>query len=276
MVKNRSKSQSGIAHLGLFLLIVIIAVVGFAGWKVYSSNKSSKTTNQSSVSTATPSGQSALEAGEQLSNNYCKGSGTTTFTHLPMDANDFNILIPYGLTVGGHVTPIDHQYFSPTIFNSSKDKYPVYAMADAQITGIEVHPPENGSNGRIRLVFSVSCTFFYYYDLVTSVESGIDDKHLPIQVKAGQLIGHIGGQTLDFAVWNTQKPLKGFINPATYKGEVWKIYTDNPFPYYTADLRSTVETKDPRTVEPIQGKIDYDVDGKLIGNWFLEGSGGYN
>jgi len=30
-----------------------------------------------------------------------------------------------------------------------------------------------------------------------------------------------------------------------------------------------------RTVEPRSGKIDYDIDGRLIGNWFLEGTNGY-
>ena len=31
-----------------------------------------------------------------------------------------------------------------------------------------------------------------------------------------------------------------------------------------------------RTTEPISGKIDYDIDGKLVGNWFLEGTDGYS
>ena len=30
-----------------------------------------------------------------------------------------------------------------------------------------------------------------------------------------------------------------------------------------------------RTVEPIAGKIDHDIDGRLIGNWFLEDTNGY-
>ncbi|MCH8908147.1 MAG: hypothetical protein IH840_13745 [Candidatus Heimdallarchaeota archaeon] len=29
--------------------------------------------------------------------------------------------------------------------------------------------------------------------------------------------------------------------------------------------------KNPRTVEPFGGKIDYDIDGRLIGNWYLQG-----
>ena len=260
------KNKKGFAHPFLLLIfIAVLAAIGFAGYRVVH-----KAALDTETETSTPTPGDSLAAGKQLSSGYCKGTGETTFTHLPMDAGDFSMLIPYGLTVGGHVTPIDHQYFQPTVFNSPKDKYPVYAMADSQITNIEVHPT------RIRLVFTVSCNFFYYYDLLTSVQSGIDAQHLPISVKAGQVIGHIGGQTLDFAVWNTKKQLSGFVNPSSYKGEGWKIYTDNPFPYFREDLRKIVEAKDPRTAEPIQGKIDYDIDGKLIGNWFLEGSGGYN
>jgi hypothetical protein len=256
------------------MVIIVIAAIGFVGYRVIKNQGSDKKTSTILSSNASPEDK-AIAAGKSLSNNKCQGTGETTFTHLPMNAGDFSLLIPYGLMVGGHVTPIDHQYFSPTVFNSAKDTYPVYAMADSQITDIEVHPPENGSNGRIRMVFTVSCTFFYYYDLVTSVEPGIDSTHLPVKVKAGQLIGSIGGQTLDFAVWNTKKPLSGFINPASYDGEPWKIYTDNPFPYYTPELRKIVESKNPRIVEPVEGKIDYDIDGKLIGNWFEQGTGGY-
>ncbi len=261
--------QYGFGHIGLLLMILVVVVVGFAGYKVATKHKGS--VNTATINTAVTSGDDkAITAGRQLSNNYCKGTGETTFTHLPMNASDFSLLIPYGLTVGGHVTPIDHQYFSPTVFNSPKDTYPVYAMADSTITNIEVHPT------RTRLVFTVSCTFFYYYDLLTSVQPGIDASHIPIQVKAGQLIGHIGGQTLDFAVWNTKKPLSGFINASSYTAEAWKIYTTDPFPYYTSALRQIIESKDPRTAPPIAGKIDYDIDGKLVGNWFLQGSGGYN
>ena len=270
-----NKKQWGFAHPILFLMFVIVAAaIIFTGWRVANTTRSTSTSTIPSSNTS--AADKAIAAGKSLSGEHCNSSGETTFTHLPMNAADFSILIPYGETVGGHVTPIDHQYFSPTIFNSPKDKYPVYAMADSQITSIEVHPPENGSNGRIRLVFTVSCTFLYYYDLVTSVEPGIDTAHIPISVKAGQLIGHIGGQTLDFAVWNTKKPLSGFVNSSSYDAEPWKIYTADPFPYFRSDLRQVLTSKDPRIAEPIAGKIDYDIDGKLIGNWFLQGSGGYH
>jgi hypothetical protein len=269
------QNQKGFAHVVLFLLcIIFVGAIGVVGWTIH--QKQQKRSPSEILKSSANAVDKAVAAGQTLSDGHCKGTGPTTFTHLPMDASDFSLLIPYGEVVGGHVTPIDHQYFSPTNFQSAKDTYPVYAMTDATITNIEVHPPENGSNGRIRLVFTVSCTFLYYYDLVTSVEHGIDEQHLPITIKAGQLIGHIGGQTLDFAVWNTQKPLKGFINLKNYDAEPWKVYTADPFPYYIPSLRKIVEDKDPRVAEPLAGKIDYDIDGKLIGNWFLRGSGGYH
>ena len=37
-------------------------------------------------------------------------------------------------------------------------------------------------------------------------------------------------------------------------------------------MRSQLLAKSLRTAEPPGGKIDYDVDGKLVGNWFLEGT----
>ena len=211
-----------------------------------------------------------IEAGKQLSANHCQGEGMPyKLSVSPMKLEDFTHIEPYGLMIGDHVTPIDHQYFSPTIFHSPKDTYDVYAMADSKIVSIETHPT------RIRLIFSITCTFFYYYDLVTSLEPEIKDKKLPISVKAGQLIGHIGGQTLDFAVWDTTKPLPGFIVPEHYQAEPWKIYTQDPLDYYTDEIKEQISSKYVRTVEPTSGKIDYDIDGKLIGNWFEESRDGY-
>lgn len=97
-----------------------------------------------------------------------------------------------------------------------------------------------------RVVVEYTCSFYSYYDLITSLSAdilskagNIDDRQdrqgsMRIPIKEGQVIGRIGGQTLDFAVWNNDVTLQ-------------------------------------RT-----GKIDYDIDGKLVGTWFREGTGGYD
>ncbi len=230
----------------------------------------------------------ADQAGLQLSANRCKGTEKPKLTHLPMRFEDFSVILPYGLMVGGHVTPVDHQYFSPTNFQSPPDTYDVYAMADAHIVGITTRQhPGFGQSANVtvtdyRIVFSMSCRLLYYYDLVTSLAPDIlavyqaQGNAIDLPVSAGQLIGKIGGQTLDFAVWDTEKPLTGFIAPEHYSAETWKLYTADPLEYYTDAVKAQALQKYIRTAEPRSGKVDFDVDGTLIGNWFQQGTNGYN
>lgn len=221
----------------------------------------------------------------------CQGSAPVELSALPMRREDFGVVLPYGLMVGAHVTPIDHWYFSPADRNSKRDAYPVYAMADGILSeisyrGINVDTGEK-RDIEYRLVFTHTCTFLTYYDLVTSLDQSILDKatdlkskshaRVDIPVKKGQLIGRIGGQTLDFAVWDLEKPLTGFVNPDSYKNlEPWKLYTADPYKYVSSDIKQILIERNPRIAEPIAGKIDYDIDGKLVGNWFQEGTNGYS
>ena len=276
MVKTK---QEGFHHIGLLLVVAVLVIIGLVGWRVFSHQKSGSGAPSEILNSADSAEEKAVAAGKYLSRNKCEGTKKLTLTHLPMKEEDFTILIPYGLTVGGHVTPIDHQYFSPADYKSPRDAYPVYAMADAVVT--EIQPRTTGRGTEYRMVFTHSCTSLYYYDLVTSLTGKVKEAYdknpndINLPIKAGEQIGKIGGQTLDFAVWDTSKALTGFVNPASYDGEAWKIYTADPYPFYTPALRQLLIERNPRTAEPIAGKIDYDVDGKLIGNWFEKGTGGY-
>jgi hypothetical protein len=230
----------------------------------------------------------AIKAGKQLSNGKCSGEGPVKLGALPMDEKSFPFIEPYGLMIDSHVTPIDHMYFEPADRKSALDAYNVYAPADGAITEIqrrETGGSVPGVEEEFRLVITYTCTFLSYYDLITVLDQSIIDKapdlqksnyvEVEVPIKEGQLIGKIGKQTLDFAVWDTEKPLSGFIVPEHYKSEAWKIYTVNPFDYFTDEVKKILIDKNLRTVEPIEGKIDYDIDGKLVGNWFLEGTNGY-
>lgn len=215
----------------------------------------------------------------------CVGSGTVNLSS-PMKIENIGIVIPMGSMVGSHVTPIDHMYFQPAIFNSQPDTYNVYADADGVITSIGVEPnnPENKyKKTNVRIMHT--CDFYSIYNLLTSLSPEITKvtgemsygKYWSgsIPVKKGQLIGKIGGQTLDLSVNYDKVILKGFIVPEHYLGESWKIHTVDPFDYLEEPDRSQLLEKNIRTALPLGGKIDYDIDGKLVGNWFVEGSGGY-
>lgn len=266
------------------LLIIVAVAIVFVGARKHPD--SDRPASNRPFSNESP----AEQAGRQLSQDTCSGTGSRLLTKPAMDESDFAYIVPYGLMVGGHVTPIDHQYYSPADMRSSRDAYPVYAMGDATLVAIEHRTSNPGDNqylienetNEYRLIFSQSCTFLYYYDLVTSLEpailqeftaasNGRNSARVSIPVTAGQQIGRIGGQTLDFAVWDTEKPLSGFARPEHYTTEPWKLYTADPLEYMSEDLKALMVARSPRTTEPISGKIDWDIPGRLRGTWFKEG-----
>ncbi len=234
-------------------------------------------------------GPTAEKAGSELAGSNCTGSGPVTLSVSPMKSEDISMIIPYGWMVNQHVTPIDHQYFAPANWDSPRDSYEVRAPTDGHIIQVQHRTSDysNFSHGQktdeYRVVIDYTRTFLSYFDLLTSLTPNIQSQvgtqqnvNVNIPIKAGQVIGKIGGQTLDFAVWDTTKILPGFLVPDHYKGEPWKIHTADPLDYATPELKAFMLNHNPRKAEPISGKIDYDIDGKLSGNWFLKGQGGYS
>lgn len=271
------------------LLLVVVGALGF-----FSHRKeigSGRNLDFNFGSTRTPAMK--LVAGERIDNQGCSGSGPVMFGTSPMDPKDVGMILPYGGMVGAHVTPIDHMYFSPFVFNSPRDTYEVRAMADGLITSIsertqQVTDTNNGApkEAEYQMKFWYTCDFASYYDLVTSLSPRLKTEfeahrqnggyaNVQIKVKEGEVIGRIGGQTLDFAVYDYTKILPGFIAPEHYLGESWKLHVVNPFPYFKESVRSQLLVLNPRQVEPREGKIDYDIDGKLVGTWFKVGNNGF-
>ena len=214
----------------------------------------------------------------------CEGTGTVMFANSPMKIEDIHSLSPYGQIVGGHVTPIDHMYFEPKERSLGRDAYEVRAIQDAYIFQISVREVGAESQERqepdFRLDMVHTCTFGSYFDLMTSLSTELEaiwnkGNFSGTSVKAGQLLGYVGAQTLDFGVYNYAEPLD-FINPEAYNREPWKIYTHDPFPYFPLEIRDKLLNKMIRKVEPRIGRINYDVDGTLSGNWFEVGTNFYN
>jgi hypothetical protein len=291
-MRYRQTSQSGVGHIVLFIFIPVLAVIGFAGYRVYQKN-------YKSLPSVNSSGQAVSydrTASRQLTNGNCQGAGSVKIGP-PMKLNQIGFILPYGLVVGGHVTPVDHQYYNGLAGNNSlRDTYDVIAPADGTLISIShrgdavntpPHTIDKPSSDEYRLTIVHTCSFITALDLQTSLSDELKAK-LPsnfdpkkgwngsIKVKKGELLGRIGGQTLDFFVWDLSRSIKGFINPDQYtKSEAWKLYTAPVSEYLDPAIKDQVIAKYIRTVAPIDGKIDYDIDGKLIGNWFLEGTYGY-
>src|SRR5665213_1451732 len=109
-MKYNQKSQAGFGHvLMLLLLVLAMGVVGYAGWRVM---QKSKTTNTNSATTAAINGSDPSALGKELSGGKCSGTGSKQLTYAPMKAADIGVIIPMGTVAeGGHVTPIDHEYY---------------------------------------------------------------------------------------------------------------------------------------------------------------------
>jgi len=269
-------NRKGFAALLVVIPVLILVAVVIVGVGIFVGKKTHI------------SGSASEKVGSQLAGNNCSGSGPVTLSVSPMKAEDISSIIPYGEMTFEHVTPIDHQYFTPASWDSPRDSYEVRAPASGHIISIEHRTSDSAAanHGSItneyRVVIDYTCTFLSYFDLLTSLSPDIQSQigkeqnaNLNIPVKAGQVIGKIGGQTLDFAVWDTTKTLSGFLVPDHYRGEPWKIHTADPLDYASPELKALMLSLNPRKAPPVSGKIDYDRDGTLSGNWFLKGQGGY-
>lgn len=277
-----------------FLVICVLVVILIAGSAIFLATFLSRDPKNDPVSEGGPTTEGLnLVKDERVDNQGCTGTGPVEFGASPMDPKDVGVILPYGGMVGAHVTPIDHMYFAPFVFNSPRDTYEVRAMADGLITSISertmnVTDVSNGSpkKAEYQMKFWYTCDFASYYDLITSLSPRLQTEfdaqkdngataNVQIKVKAGEVVGRIGGQTLDFAVYDYTKILPGFIVSEHYLAESWKLHVVDPFQYFKEPIRSQLLALNPRQAEPRAGKLDYDVDGKLVGTWFKEGNNGF-
>ncbi len=287
----------------LFLGLVLI-IVGSTGFLVFnsakksspnnSSNKtatSSSTSNQNSGSSlGDPNSTDPVEKGKALAGGNCSGTGSKKLNSAPMKIADISYIVPYGLLAGGHVTPIDHGYYWGKVPFGEPDSYDILALSDGKIVNVGYRDRSN-DGGKVkadyRVVIMYTCTFFSYFDLATSLDPAIS-KQLPagwekngtvytdISIKEGQVLGKFGGQSLDFAVWDTTKTLKNLLVPTAYNNaEPWKINTVAPLDYFTNEVKNQILPLYLRVAEPRDGVIDQDVDSTAAGGWFLEGTNGY-
>ncbi|MEX1008406.1 MAG: hypothetical protein WD271_11240 [Acidimicrobiia bacterium] len=250
--------------------------------------------------TATGCDKSKLQTGARGS-PACRGKGAGTITASPIAVDDIVFILPMGLMTGGHVTPIDHGYFY--IKGAAADppqQAPVYAPMDGNISSVtrtvRNSAPAATSDQTAAATFDdyavtieATCTFRVRFSNMVRLAGMLGDKLGDLgsnqtktpnySVKAGELIGYTGLPTargIDVWVENDDITLTGFVHPAQYTAaEAWKTHVADLFDYMKEPLESQLLALDERDATPRWGKIDYDIDGKLVGNWFRVGSGGY-
>ena len=222
----------------------------------------------------------------------CTEDTTRAFTAPIVPTNLLTYIEPMGKMADSHVTPTDHLYVYWSRPVSGTTNY-VVAPADGQIVEISRFPSDKVvrydtslTQPDYRMVIMHSCAFFTIFIHMAELAPAIAEQtgpiplgglwfstqHEPIEVKAGDPLTEMTGTGLDWSVHDADVTLSGFIVPEHYGGEVWKIHTVDPFQFYEEPLRSELLSKVVRKVEPRAGKIDYDIEGTILGNWFLEGT----
>jgi len=203
--------------------------------------------------------------------SLCQGTNII-FDHAPVNLEETELLLPLGLMTGGHVTPVDHHYFQN--FANLKDDIEVYSPGDGVITEIQ-HMGGAPPGKDYRIVIQHTCTIssiFIHIQVLAeklAAQAPEDYSGVKIPVKAGEIIGWYKNN-VDYNVVDSELTLPGFIIPLHYDGEPWKIHVPNTYDYYNEPVKSKLLAKSVRTIEPRAGKIDYDIDGRLVGNWFAE------
>ncbi len=176
--------------------------------------------------------------------------------------------------------------------------YDVIAVADGFFVMLQWRPNPQGGQARfdptvfdraidLKVFVEHSSTMWSYVDHLVEVDPAIMQQvpggvqpgqpvNVRIPIKAGQRIGKVGNQTFDFALIDTSTLRKGFIKPEQFlRRDPHKPHLVDPFEYVDEPLRSQLLAKNARKVAPFGGRVDFDIDGKLIGNWYEEGTGGY-
>ena len=211
-----------------------------------------------------------------------------SFTSPVLPLDQLAPAIPYGLMVGGHVTPIDHAYLGvkalskPASQLTASDYVPVTAPADGIITEVS----NLGAPNSYRVVINHGCNLYSVYmvmNKVTGVLASLAAQAATsgylkanVKVKAGDEFGRQAETMLDFNVFDGTQWLSGFQNIQSYLTlDTWKPYTADYLPFFTPSIRTAMEAQLQKTSSPRVGKIDHDIAGTASGNWFLAGTNGY-
>ena len=173
----------------------------------------------------------------------------------PIDVSRLSYITPMGaMNPWGHTLPTDHIYFYHHDPSVASPPVPAYAPAAGRIESI--------FNGGLEV--KVNDIFLYRIGPL-ALADGIE---MGATVEAGRLLGHHSVlPAFDFSVLRSTLQLH-FANPLRYSRDT--LTADGPLKYFDEPVRSALAAKVLRAGGEIDGRIDYDVEGTLSGNWYAE------
>lgn len=211
------------------------------------------------------------------------------FKYNPVDLSGVESFVPMGEP---NVFPKDHGGFLLKNPHTLPADVPVFAVASGVIV-LALHgtrymqnhnvPPELAGTAYddyhfiLQISKSVRVNYAHVSALNFSILPELEDlpadesTHIvEIVVNAEDILGWIGPHpAMDFSV--TDYTLKlNFLNPSRYPES--QLYAADIYNYFKEPQLSEMINIAARSAPPLGGKVDYDIKGKIIGNWFLPGT----
>lgn len=206
------KNQFGFSHIILLIAVVVIGVVGFAGWQVFRADKQKNVAENSQQTEPNPSENSQLQT-------KCAETGPGLFTKDITELSAISLIQNPIRVIGGNNIKT-HSFVEVT------RKSPIYAPMDSTLTGGANYYETMGENPVTKvqylLSFSNGCDINYWLDHLVDVPDNIkeafpakpsnDTKSVnvkQVKVKAGDLVGYSnqsGAARFDFGVLDLDGP----------------------------------------------------------------------
>ena len=185
------------------------------------------------------------------------------FTVSPIEPAFIEFIAPLGnLNPPGHTLPTDHIYLYTRLQNPASPPRVVFAPADGTIQTVIA-----GNNGEVKLLVAAALPCSYYLDHIVP-DAGMREG---VAIKAGQRVGMSSASSQSFGIdlgMFSDAVTVPFANPARYSSE--SLHGDSPIKYFTEPLRTQLYALVRRSSGDRDGTFNYDVQGRLIGNWFAD------
>ena len=195
--------------------------------------------------------------------------GVAQFSVVPVaPVPGFSLTALGSLNPPGHVLPTDHVYFYSWDLSTGAPPAQTTRNVYMPATGACFLTLQTPGAGDWKVMFRATQNFYFFLDhvlLTTPISVGQI-------VPAGTLIGTTDpGGTLDLGAFDQSVTHAGFLDPARYPFET--LYYVSPWAYFEASLRTALYAQVYRspTAPDKDGRIDFSVAGKLVGDWFHQG-----
>lgn len=292
-----------------FLLVTIIFLSGCTSIteEINTTNDTDNVTEEETNYTGASKERTISPSGfefERKSGFPSCGSNKEFFTVPHIALSDLNNIVPLGNfnPKGGHVFPTNHLYFHLKGFQGhSSSSASVVAPGDILITSIG--SSEYTMHGQqikdYKLDFYVCEDIQGYFIHLTSLSEKLmqsfgqpincreydtggthykncqkDVYSSPISLKAGEAVGTVGGSS-DFGLADLRTPELTYANKNRWYDQ--PLHRVCPLDYFTPDDKSKLysllgDGSTKRTIEPLCGEVDQDIEGTAQGVWFVKGT----